>query len=190
MAQPVWIGEVEDISYYTVLQDSDLPEQGLEESCRLRLVKTHYPGATKASTQVMGTEEGDIVFRGWWRDTWTGLTGGALEQRSKLRQLQHRGRLCELRWGDTISVYGFVREARLIFESEGAIQYEITFDVSEAYDAEVLATRTPPLTTEADALTVFEQTQQEIDDTRAVIEAFEDVTGIRSTTLLRAGLIG
>lgn len=189
MAQPVWIIE-QDGDGFVAFDDSDLPEQGLEESSRLRLVKTWYPGATKASTQVMGTEEGDTVFRGWWRDAWTGLTGGALKQRYQLRQIQKRQRLCELRWGDTISVLGFVREARLVFESEEAIEYEITFDVVEAFDAEVLAIQAVPLATEAEALTVFEQTLQAIEDTRAVIEQFEDVTGVRSSTILRAGLIG
>ncbi len=177
--QPVFLIEQGGLERAVTLQGSDLPTQGVEEVANLRIVKTLYPGATSASMQVMGTDDGEFPVSGRFSDQLTGRVGGALEKRAELRALQKGMRFIELRWGDVFSKVGLIRELRFSLDREAEISYSFVFDVAEASDAEVIASTPAPASTEVDALNLFRDTGQIIDEARAFLDRYEAYDAFR-----------
>lgn len=130
---PLVLEELESPYTAVVLEGSALPEQGrFETGVELRRVTTWYPGAAAASVQVLGTRERAIPLSGWLRDTWLGAAGAAAEARAALEQLCRGGRYCQLTWGSLVVARGFVAEATFAHESETALQYTLSFEVTDA----------------------------------------------------------
>lgn len=157
--ESVFIREIEGESRLEAeLGNSTLPEKGLTLGGEQRLVTSHYPGSNRAFTQVMGPREEAIELRGKLRDAWIGQAGGARATMRLLDALRRRGRYCELSWGSTFVVRGFVQAAKFPISRDDDIDYELTFQVDESPDlAEVRTEPFPPvgpddLHREADAL--------------------------------------
>ncbi len=119
-----------------------LPEKGVAAPVRLRSTVTRYPGNARPSTQILGVEEGDIEFRGRWRDTWMGLEGGAAEYSGRVRRLILTQAYVSVVWGD-IDRRGFIKEFEPTYNAGGDIQWRLILQVVEADDANVIATPYP-----------------------------------------------
>ncbi len=111
---------------------ADMPERPLGVAGSQRAVQTWYPGQSKASTQVMGTEEEPIVLRGWFRDPLTILDGGATVRVATLRGIMQGQGLCQLIWGDVVVRKGRVARCDFKFHRTQVVRYEITFEVDQA----------------------------------------------------------
>jgi len=128
------------------LAGSDLPDQGVPFGAAQRLVTTRYPGSALSSTQVMGTEEHDIVLSGVFNDVLAtgrsglgGAAGHALAQTARCRELLLRQRLCELEWGDTLVRTGYVREFEPEIVRDSLIRYRLVFQVASAAEPEQIS---------------------------------------------------
>lgn len=125
------------------LGDSSMPSQGVAAPSELRVQATYYPGTATPSVQIMGTQEGDIVLRGTWRDEWLGLVGGALALMQAARDLHlAQGRLL-LTWGPYFVRYGYVRRFTPTIRKNSTIEWELAFLVDQADEAIVLAVPAP-----------------------------------------------
>ena len=102
-----------------------------------KAVKTWYPGASKASVQVMGVREDDIVLEGRWDDP----LGTILPQinpfgagtRAKLaRGLMEGQNLCTMFWGTTIVVQGRVGRFEILYQKANRTDYRIVFEVDQS----------------------------------------------------------
>ncbi|MCI0347514.1 MAG: hypothetical protein L0221_19085 [Chloroflexi bacterium] len=162
--QAVVITELEGDGRIVQLAETELPEQGVVVGGELRSVVTHYPGSSKPSTQIMGTKEDDIELRGWLRDRWTGLDGGAMEQVRALRNLRIGQRYCELAWGEGLVVRGYVRRVEHEIVSEHAIRYRVVFQVDEADESEVLAVPFEPAETAFDLVALLREIAGTVED--------------------------
>lgn len=141
--------ETIDKTVRVVLQDSAMPERGIEVGLKLRSVVTRYPGNDTPTTQVMGTEEDDIPLRGQWRDVWLGLDGQALVLVGQMRELLKSQKPCELQWGKALVRRGYVKEFAHTIERAGIIGWKMTFQVDEADEAIALAVPFPNTATQA-----------------------------------------
>lgn len=135
---PVILEELEGQRRRVTLEASALPFQGVEAGVSQRLVKTYYPGTTRASVQVMGTEEGDVVLTGRLSDVLLGEAGGAEALVAKLRALVVGQRPVQLTWGAVVR-RGFVQSFVPNYSRRDSVGYEITFSPDEADDAAVVA---------------------------------------------------
>lgn len=115
-----------------------LPQRGVSAPIRLRSAVTRYPGNARPSTQVMGIEEGDIEFKGWWRDTWMSLEGGASELVTRVRRLVILQAYISLTWGENLVRRGYVKEFEPTWHANGAVEWRLTLQVSEADEAETI----------------------------------------------------
>lgn len=106
-------------------------------------VQTWYPGAGKASTQVMGVREDPITMEGRWDDP----LGTILPQvnpfgagtRVKLaRGLQQGQNLCQLMWGSTIVRQGRIKRFEVLYQKANRTDYRIVFEVDQANEAVAL----------------------------------------------------
>ena len=141
-----------------VLEGSNLPDQ-LQSAIEVRSVRTHYPGNSSASTQVLGTKEDDIVLEGQFRDIWSGATGDGLSRVNRLRAISLAGQLCELSWGSTVVRRGILKRVDTTFKRAGVIGYRLTFEVSEADEALVIAPVPFPPAPEADLAAAMRRIQ-------------------------------
>ena len=121
-----------------------------------RASQTWYPGASKASTQVMGVQEDPISLEGRWDDP----LGTILPQtnpfgagtRVKLaRGLMYGQNLCQLLWGTTIVRQGRVERFEVLYQKANRVDYRIVFAVDQANEAVALGPL-PILTLDAGAL--------------------------------------
>lgn len=138
--EPVYIRELDGDEREIELADTDLPERGFEVGGELRSQVSWYPGASSASTQVLGTSEEDVVLAGRFRDVWWGRNGWAASQTQLLRRLWLGQRYCELSWGTLLVRRGYIKRVRARYETEHDISYELVFQVSEGDEAEVVVT--------------------------------------------------
>ncbi len=144
------------------LGGSATPEQGVEESAELKTRKQSYPGTESASTQVLGSVEGDIPLSGWLKDVWLGI-GRAEIIKNQIKAIQKGQRLCSLQWGSTLDVLGFVTRARFVHFRDSDIRYDLTFEVQETAQAEILAITAPPEASDADVVIDLDGLDPELD---------------------------
>lgn len=133
----ILLRELEGQLREVVIPVSALPSE-LTTSTELRTNVTWYPGASRSSTQVMGTKEDPITFDGELRDVWLGAVGGAESLYQHLREILLAGVWCELSWGETIVRRGFLKKLEPKWRRDADIGYRITFEVDEADDAIVM----------------------------------------------------
>ena len=139
-----------------------MPEKGAEVAVGLRKVVNRYPGNSATSTQVMGSEDEPIEFNGWFRDAWLGgslgvaVEDGALELVDTMNRAVRAGKLVELAWGELLVRRGFVDKFVAIYHTRGAIKWRLTFEVSEADDADVIGTPTVQSATARDLTEILE----------------------------------
>lgn len=177
--EPFIISELEGDFRSVELADAALPEKGVKEESKLRLVKSWYPGQKRASVQVMGTEDGDTPITGWLKDTWLGAAGAALEIKNSLKAIHRGQRLCSMQWGRTIDQVGFIRELRFFHDRDADIRYEIVFDVVESGEAEAVASRPFEQATETTLINEIIRTEREIDIAQEIaFRVFSTVTAI------------
>lgn len=136
---PVIIQELGPPFRSIVFAGRDRPEQPVEVAGRQRATQTWYPGTTKASTQVMGTEEDPIPLRGWFQDPLTLLDGGPGARMAILRDLMQGQNLCQLLWGTVIIRQGRVSRCSFQIHREAKIRYEVVFAVDQPNEARSLA---------------------------------------------------
>lgn len=100
-------------------------------------IQTWYPGAGKASAQVMGVREDPLILEGRWDDP----AGTLLPQinpfgagtRAKLaRGLMEGQALCQLLWGTTIVVQGRVKRFEILYQKANRTDYRIVFEVDQS----------------------------------------------------------
>jgi len=135
---PVLITELTGDTITLLLDGTDLPERGIEVAGDLRSQATWYPGASAASTQIMGTSEADITLQGHWRDVWAGIDGWAAFQVESARGMWLRQSYCELSWGSLLVRRGYIKRVVVRIDTERDIAYEIVFQVVEADEADVV----------------------------------------------------
>ena len=157
------------------LIDADTPESGVTVGGGLRSVTTRYPGSSKVSTQIMGTEEDDIEINGWFRDVWTGSDGGAAKRFADLRALWLTQHYCQLSWGQMIVRRGYVKRVEATFTSERAIRYKIIFQVSEADEAQIIAKPFPATDTPFDLLALIREIADFVDDASVAAVSINNV---------------
>lgn len=172
--QAVYISDLEGNDLFQ-LNESELPEQGVTVGGELRSTVTRYPGTAKVSTQIMGTQEDDIEIRGWFRDAWTGLDGGAAKQYADLRAFWLRRHRCELSWGQLLVRRGFIKRVDVEFTSERAIKYKIVFQVDEADEPAVIATPFPPSESPFDLLALFAEIGRAVESVSVAAVAINNV---------------
>lgn len=126
------------------LGDTAMPQQGVDVTGELRMTTTWYPGQSMASVQVMGTQENEITFEGWFKDSWLSLDGGAAAAFQDLRNLWLGQRYCELSWGSLLVRRGFLRQVKGVFVREADIRYTVVFAVVESDEATVIARAAQP----------------------------------------------
>jgi len=139
-----------------VLEGDALPERGLRGGVRLRANITRYPGSSKGSTQVMGTEDDDLEMGGWWRDTLLHTAGGARSFVAAFDALLRGQNLVELTWGDAVVVRGFVREFTPEWDTEADVRWRARFMVVDSEADQVVSRPTPETPTAATMSTVLE----------------------------------
>lgn len=128
---PVLITELTGDKKTLILDATDLPERGIEVAGDLRSQATWYPGASSASTQIMGTSEADISLHGRWRDVWA-VEGWAAYQTEAARGMWLRQAYCELSWGSFLVRRGYIKRVMARIDTERDVSYEIVFQVAEA----------------------------------------------------------
>jgi hypothetical protein len=138
---------------------SDTPRQRVAVGGELRSVVTRYPGSSRPSTQIMGTQEDDLQFEGTFRDDQFGLAGHSIDQMTALRALWISQHYCELSWGSALVRRGYIRRVTFEVMAEGWIDYRFTFQVDEADEAAVLPTPFPPTETAFDLLALLREIQ-------------------------------
>jgi len=176
--QPVIIRELEGDRRTLILEGSDVPERGIDVGGTLRKVSTEYPGASRRSTQIMGTSEQPIELRGRFSDTLSGVSGGALDRMHALRRMWLGQRYCELSWGTTLVRRGYIESVTHRIIRDGDIDYKLTFSVDEADEAEVIAVASTPAVSARDTSTAIDKALEVVDaiDTQlAVITAVDAV---------------
>lgn len=120
-----------------LLGGPDSPERGVEIAGELRSQVTWYPGASAASTQILGTREEPIVLTGRLRDGWWGYNGWAAAKAQSLRDLWLGQRYCELSWGTLVVRRGYIKRVAIAWETEHDAVYTVEFQVSESDEAVV-----------------------------------------------------
>lgn len=153
-AYPVVLEELEGQRRRVVLEASALPFQGVDAGVSQRLVRTHYPGASRASVQVMGTEENEVVLSGRLSDVLLGEAGGAEALVGKLRELVLGQRPIQLTWGALVR-RGFLQRFTPRYSRRDLVGYEISFLPDEADDAVVVGVPYQA-TTPTDVLTLLD----------------------------------
>lgn len=146
-----------------VLEGSALPAQGVGLSAELRMHATYYPGVAAPSTQIMGTQEGDITFRGVWRDDWLNAAGGAQVLLQEARALLIGQGRCILTWGPNVVRYGFVKRFQPTILRESVIEWEMVFYVDQANESAVISVPTAPTPTALSLATIIAAIQIGLD---------------------------
>jgi hypothetical protein len=154
--QPVVIRELEGDRRTVLLQDADMPDQGIDVAGELREVSTEYPGSSRRSTQIMGTSEQPIELKGRLLDSLMGIDGHAISMMTALRKVYLGQRYCELAWGSTLVRRGYLKRASFRVIRDGDIEYQLTFNPDEADEAEVIAVPQTPLASSRDAITAID----------------------------------
>ncbi|MEY2668548.1 MAG: hypothetical protein RJA59_1186, partial [Pseudomonadota bacterium] len=103
---PVLITELGPPFRVLILGGKDKPEAGVDVPIEQRAQKTWYPGASGASTQVLGIRHEPIVLRGWFHDPLTFADGGPAARVALARGIVQGGSTCLLSWGSAIFRYG------------------------------------------------------------------------------------
>ena len=103
-------------------------------------IQTWYPGTNKASVQVMGTQEDDIIMEGRWDDPAGSLFPdknplGATVRIKVARGLMQGQQLCQLLWGTTIVRQGRVKRFEILYQKKTRTEYRIVFAVDQANEA-------------------------------------------------------
>lgn len=111
-------------------------------------IQTWYPGTNKASVQVMGTQEDDIIMEGRWDDPAGSLFPdknplGATVRIKVARGLMQGQQLCQLLWGTTIVRQGRVKRFEILYQKKTRTEYRIVFAVDQANEA--IASRPLPI---------------------------------------------
>lgn len=112
----------------------------------------------------MGTKEGDITFRGVWRDAWLAESDGAQALVAAGRALVLGQRRCELTWNDLVR-RGYVQSFTPTLHRRDYMTWELVFAPDQADEAVVVATPAVPLPTNfgfANALAAALQVADEI----------------------------
>jgi len=128
-----------------VLEGAALPARGLRAGVRQRTSVSRYPGASKGSLQVMGTEDQPIEMSGEWRDQHLGRGGGARELAAQFEALVRAQNIVELTWGDALVVRGLLEEFSPEWETEAELRWRARFLVVES-EADTVASRAMPST--------------------------------------------
>jgi hypothetical protein len=160
----VFILELEGSGSFFQLVESDTPRKGVVEAGKVRMVTTRYPGTSRPSTQIMGTEDEVIPFEGTFRDDLYGLDGHAMAQRTALRALMLGQNLCELNWGSALVKRGYVERVECTLHAEGWVDYRFDFHVVESDEAVVVATPFPPPETTFDLLALLREIQDAVEE--------------------------
>ena len=122
-----------------------------------RAVQTWYPGASKASTQVMGVREDPIVLEGRWDDPLGTILPqtnpfGAGVRVKTARGIQQGQNLCQLLWGTTIVRQGRIERFEVLYQKANRTDYRIVFAVDQANEPVALG---PALILTIDAAAVI-----------------------------------
>lgn len=130
---PVVITELSGAKRSIVFAGKDRPEP-VTRTTTMRTVQTWYPGAKRASTQVLGLQEEPLTLAGWFRDPLTMFDGGAQARMSLLRGIQQGQRLCRLEWGDAIVLHGRIKRLSFTPQRLQRVRYEIEFEVDFSFE--------------------------------------------------------
>jgi hypothetical protein len=114
------------------LKDSMMPEKGVEVGGELLTVKTTYPGASTASTQVLGTVEDDIEIQGELRDVWIGQSGAARAMQELIRDVWISRQRLTIQWGTALVLEGYLKRPRFTLHRDGVISYRLAFEIAQA----------------------------------------------------------
>ena len=108
---------------------------------RQRAIQTWYPGSTKASVQVLGTQEEPIILEGRWDDPFGTINPaqGAGVRVGLARGLMQGQNLCQLLWGSVIIRQGRVVEVSELIQKKERREYRIVFEVDQANEPIALA---------------------------------------------------
>lgn len=177
--QPVVITELAPPVRVLTLAGKDRPEVPVQVAGEQKAVQTWYPGAHKASVQVMGTAEEPIVLRGWFHDDLSVLDGGPKARVALARGIMQGQNLCQLVWGDQIVRVGRITHVQVGFFQARRQRYEIRFTVDQANEAVALAPT--PVGTTAAALDAA--LDAAVAAAAAAIEAFDTVKTIGAVVL-------
>lgn len=125
------------------LEGSALPERGLRGGVRQRTAVSRYPGASRASLQVLGTEDQPLEMTGWWRDVHLRAGGAARELVAQFDALVRSQNLVEVTWGDALTVRGMLDEFVPEWETEAEVRWRARVVVVES-EADTVASRPAP----------------------------------------------
>ncbi len=185
--QPVTIEEQTAPFRVITLAGRDRPEAPVTVSSNQRLIQTRYPGTRRASKQVMGTGEDDIVLRGWLRDPLSILNlqtlndgrtvGGPERGVAEIRGVLQGLGLCKLVWGQSIVRYGTVSQAVVEYYRQHKIRYEITFSVDCADEA-IAMTNTIPKPVIFDLLAIADEARLAVGRALEVVDTAKTIGSI------------
>ncbi len=110
-------------------------------------VQTWYPGATKASTQVLGVTEDDIVMTGRWDNPLGAVLPqvnpfGAGVRVKTARGIQQGQNLCLMTWGTTVVKTGRLKRVETRYQKANRVPYRLVFEVDQANEPVALAPQT------------------------------------------------
>lgn len=132
------IEELEGARRQFSFSDTYLPEQGVAAGASLRAVVTEYPGNSQKSVQILGVTEDDIEIRGQFNSVLGRTQGGSAVLTNAVKGLLVGQALCELRWGGTLVVRGYVKSFEPVWRLETLAEYRLVFLVVQADRAELL----------------------------------------------------
>lgn len=132
---PLTVRTIEGSPLEVVFDRGALPTRGFEVGVNLRAVETMYPGNNGKSVQIMGVEYEPIVLEGFARDTWQEENGAAIRLTKAGRALVLAQRLCQMEWGDSLVVRGYLRNFRQMPDKDGEQRWRLEFMVLESDEA-------------------------------------------------------
>jgi hypothetical protein len=125
---PFVLQEQGGLGRVVTLTGADLPEEYPTLGGRVRGTTRWYPGSERATTQILGPEEGGITFSGCFHDRRRGIPGNALSKMNAIDQMRRSARLVRVTYGPLSRVCRWL-EASFQIEELERIHYRIDLEI-------------------------------------------------------------